>query len=473
MSDQQIQPEGLHWGIVGGGMLGLTLALRLARQGERVTLLEAAPEIGGLASAWQLGDITWDRHYHVTLLSDTHTRELLDELALDQEMKWVETKTGFFTEGKLVSMSNSLEFLRFPPLNLIEKFRLGSTIFYASRIRNWKPLESILVADWLRKWSGRSTFEKIWLPLLKAKLGETYKRVSAAFIWATIARMYKARRSGLKKEMFGYLPGGYARVLERLAAMLEKLGVEIKPSQTVKLVHREADGSIRVDCRDSSSLHFDRVVVTAPSAVVSKLCPQLEEEQRQRHEQIEYLGILCASVLLKQPLAHYYVTNITDSWVPFTAVIEMTALVDPRELDNNHLIYLPRYVASDDAAWLWTDDEVQERFLVALERMYPNFSRDEVQAFRVSRVKHVMALPTVDYSEHLPGVATSLENIYFVNSAQIVKGTLNVNEVIELADDIFQKNLLPSLASRDSGVPLPPRVPQDNEQNARELVPRP
>ena len=64
-------------------------------------------------------------------------------------------------------------------------------------------LERVLVGDWLRKWSGERTFNKIWLPLLKAKLGECYRRTSAAFIWATIARMYAARRSGLKKERSG------------------------------------------------------------------------------------------------------------------------------------------------------------------------------------------------------------------------------------------------------------------------------
>src|SRR5262249_10950728 len=57
-----------HWAVVGGGMLGLTLAHRLAQRGQRVALLEAAPQLGGVASAWSLGEVVWDRHYHVTLL---------------------------------------------------------------------------------------------------------------------------------------------------------------------------------------------------------------------------------------------------------------------------------------------------------------------------------------------------------------------------------------------------------------------
>ncbi len=53
--------EGCSYGVVGGGMLGATIAYRLAQQGHRVTLYEAAPSLGGLASAWRLGDAEWDR----------------------------------------------------------------------------------------------------------------------------------------------------------------------------------------------------------------------------------------------------------------------------------------------------------------------------------------------------------------------------------------------------------------------------
>ncbi len=158
----------------------------------------------------------WDRFYHVILMSDLNTRKILKEIGLENDLRWVETKTGFYSGGKLYSMSNIIEFFKFPPINIIDKFRLGLTIFIASKIKNWQKLENILVADWLTRWSGKRVFEKIWLPLLKAKLGENYKNTSAAFIWTTIQRMYAARKSGLKKEMFGYVTGGYEKVNEQI-----------------------------------------------------------------------------------------------------------------------------------------------------------------------------------------------------------------------------------------------------------------
>ncbi len=468
----------LRWGVVGGGMLGLTLARRLAQAGQRVTVFDGAPEIGGLAGAWQVGDATWDRHYHVTLLSDLRLRGLLRELGLEDDMRWVETKTGFYTDGRLYSMSNTLEFLRFPPLWLIDKLRLGLTIFAASRRKNWQPLERVLVADWLRKWSGERTFRKIWEPLLQAKLGACYRETSAAFIWATIARMYAARRTGLKKEMFGYVRGGYARVLTRFAKALAEDGVDLRTDCRVQEVAAQSDGAVRVVTGDGVE-HFDRVVITVPSPTAARLCPQLPEDERRRHEQIRYLGIVCASVLLKRPLDQFYVTNITDPGFPYTAVIEMTTLVTPSELGGHCLVYLPRYAATEDEAWRWSDDEVRERFLAGLQRMYPTLRGDDVVAFRVSRTPHVMALPTVGYSDRLPPMVSGAPGVFVANSAHIVKGTLNVNEVVDLAEDAFTRVLLPSISHKaGDGVAGPPNgaisspAAPIHAETARELVAR-
>jgi protoporphyrinogen oxidase len=432
-----------RYAILGGGLLGMTLAHRLAQAGQQVTLYESAQQLGGLASAWEINGITWDRHYHVTLLSDTHLRALLTELDLDRDMKWVETKTGFFMDGKLYSMSSSLEFLRFPPLSLIDKFRLGATIFYASKVKDWKRLEEISVTDWLTKLSGRNVFEKMWKPLLRAKLGENYRDASAAFIWAIIARMYAARRSGLKKEMFGYLPGGYGRMLETFSQALTHEGVEVclgSAAQSVRPLH---DGSISVEFNNHPARNFDQVIVTTPSAVAAKLCPDLTNEEKTRHNSIRYQGIICASLLLKQPLANYYVTNLIDSWVPFTAVIEMSALVDRDQFGGNSLVYLPKYVDPADPMFEHSDEQIQESFVAALERMYPHFHRQDVIAMKISRVRRVLAISTLNYSENLPPTTTSIPGLHIINSAHIVNGTLNVNETVQLAnnaaDDLLRK----------------------------------
>lgn len=468
--------------IVGSGFLGLTLALRLVNSGHRVTLFESAGEIGGLASAWQISDvpaITWDKHYHVTLLSDKYTRKIVEEIGLGDEFNWVETKTGFYTDGKLVSMSNTMEFLKFPPLGIVSKLRLGGTIFLASKINDWKKLEKIPLEKWLTRLSGKKTFNKMWLPLLKAKLGNAYRETSAAFIWATIQRMYSARKSGLKKEMFGYVSGGYARVLQRFEKTLREKGVEILLDSRVEKIEKLRDGKIEVkvsgknltaknaksakvaqsalavaavgslgDLRESSApsavisapFEFDKVIVTAPSNTAAKMIPQLDTNEKEKLAGIKYQGIVCASVLMKHSLSNFYVTNVTDE-TPFTGIIEMSALVNKKEFGGNALVYLPKYVAPDDGLFEKTDAQIEEIFLTGLEKMYPHFERGDVLEFKISRVRQVFPIPVINYSEKLPEIRTSMDGVFIVNSAHIVNGTLNVNETVQLAERFFEEYL--------------------------------
>ena len=429
------------WGIIGGGFMGMTLAHRLANEGKDVTLFEAAPELGGLASSWKMGEVEWDKFYHVILLSDFRTRNILKDIGLDKEINWVETKTGFYTNGKLYSMSDTIEFLKFPTLNLIDKFRLGLTIIVASRIKNWKRLEKIPLTTWLKRWSGKNTFNKIWLPLLRAKLGESYKKTSAVFIWATIQRLYGARRSGLKKEMFGYVSGGYKTVINSFEKTLLSENVSIKTNHTAQEVKRLESGKIKISFKSGFTEEFDKVIVTLPSGIAAKLCPQLNKSEVGKLENIEYLGVVCVSVLLSKPVSDFYITNITDSWIPFTGVIEMSALVDKKYFDGNSLVYLPKYVTIDDEIYHKSDEEIKDSFIEIFKKMYPWIKQEDIKFVALAKARNVITVAKLNYSENLPNVKTSIPDLFIVNTSHIKDGTLNINETIRVAETKLEEIL--------------------------------
>jgi protoporphyrinogen oxidase len=433
--------ERKKWGIVGGGIMGMTLAHRLAQQGQDVTLFEGAPDLGGLVSSWQLGSIEWDKFYHVILLSDFRTRGILDELGLEDQILWVETKTGFYIDGKLYSMSDSIEFLRFPTLNLFDKFRLAITILLASKIKNWKRLEKIPVTLWLKKWSGTNTFNKVWLPLLRAKLGDSYQRTSAAFIWATIQRMYGARRSGLKKEMFGYVPGGYKRIVAAYKKKIEEEGIIVKTNYLAKEIFSNSFGKPDILFSNNILEKFDNIIITLPSGMSAKLCKGLSDSEFQKLNNIEYLGVICVAILLDKSISSFYVTNITDTWVPFTGVIEMSALVDKHHFGGNALVYLPKYISPDDPLFNQSDEEIKLHFSSVLLKMYPWLKEENFMFKGVARAKHVITVSTLSYSDNLPEINTSIPGVYIVNSAHIKDGTVNVNETIKVAESKLEEIL--------------------------------
>jgi protoporphyrinogen oxidase len=273
------------------------------------------------------------------------------------------------------------------------------------------------------------------LPLLRAKLGELYKDTSAAFIWATIQRMYAARRSGLKKEMFGYVEGGYKTIIESLSNHLKEVGVKIYTSHRMKDLVNSKDKH-RLIFENGKEYNTDKVVFTLPSTIIPKLWTGIPQEEREKHESISYLGVSCTSMLLRKDISPYYVTNITDDDVPFTGIIEMSALVDKKHFNGNALVYLPKYVAPGDEIFSKTDETIHEEFKTKILSMYPHIKEDDILAMKTAKAPMVFALNTLNYSKKLPEVKSEVEGIYYANSAMITNGTLNVNETIGIANQV-------------------------------------
>ncbi len=429
------------WGIIGGGILGMSLALQLAQDGYDVTLFEAESSFGGLTSPYLGPDLTWDRYYHVILQTDSLIQSLLRDLDLEDDIQWIKAKSGFYSEDGFTSMSNIWEFIRFPLLNFWNKLRLGLTILYASKIKNTKKLESQSLEEWLTKWSGKSSFYKIWLPLLRAKLGDAYKNTSASFIQSAISRMYSAREQNQKQEKFGYVPGSYATILPKFTQFLKDKGIKIKRSYPVKTVKMAENNLLAVSGLNGKGEIFDRVILTIPSPLVASLCPELSTDEKTRLSRTPYMGIICASFLVKDPLSGFYITNIVDGQIPFTAVIEMTALMNRDTFQGHSLVYLPKYVTSSDPLFEISDKELEQHFIQGFLKMYPRLRPKDITCFRVARNRFVFSPPQQNKDVPSASFVTSVPGIFTVNSSYISEGTLCVNEILALSRRALDKIL--------------------------------
>ncbi len=422
--------SGERWAIVGGGMLGLVLARCLAVAGRRVAVFESAPRFGGLADAWTIGPVEWDRHYHVILESDRTLRALLAELGL--QVEWRAVETGLFWQGRAWPMTRPLELLRFPGLGPLDKARLALTVLRAGHLRpEW--LDGVRAIDWLTRWSGPRAVERIWRPLLRAKLGAAAEAVAASFVVATIRRLQGARGARVRPDRYGFVAGGYGRIVPALAADLAARGVELRAGAAVGSVVPDPDGGLWVDLAEGGQERFERVVLTVPSPRVAEVAPALPAAERAAHAALRYQGIVCASCLLRRPLSRYYVLNLVDPGLPFTGVIEMTALVGRERLGGHALVYLPRYVAADDPLFRRGDGELREEAIGGLRRIDPALAEGDLVAFRVSRARHVFALPSPGQAARLPAARSGVAGLFVVNSARILHGAVHVDETLELA----------------------------------------
>ena len=426
-----------RFGIIGSGILGMTLAFRVVQKGFKVTLLDSEETAVNLSNPQKMDGIVWDKFYDEVLMSDLHTRRIIREIGLEKDLKWVETKTGFYSGGKLYSLSGIFGFLRIPHINLIRKLRLGLTILDISRRRDWKRLESNLVSYWLQRRSGKRVFEKIWFPLLKSKLGNdvNINISSASFIWAAIQRMSAVKKGGFNKEVFGYVTGGYDRIMSRFTQSLAEIGAEFMYNASVASIRKSEDGSLSVKLQDGQTESFDKVISTIPSDLSVLVAEGLPEWEKQLHLNIRYLGIICPVLILRKPISPYHIINILDEGLPFTRIIEMTALIDKTETNGNNLVYLPKYVNPDDPLFDESEERIKEIFIKAFLNRFPHISESDIVFFCVLKARNVFALPTINYSKTLPDIKTSLDNYFIINSAQIVNGIINMDETIRLAEN--------------------------------------
>ena len=421
-------------GIVGGGIMGISLAYFLTRQGHAVEVFEASPTLGGLAGPLVLEDGTEvDRFYHTILSSDHHLRTLCRELGIEDQMRFQTTRTGFYHKGKIFSMNNIVEFLRFPPLGWIDRFRLGITVVYAQLVSDWKSLEGISVEDWLMRLSGKNTYQNIWRPLLRAKFDGTFANTPATYIWSRLVRMKSTRGGASQKEEAGHLIGGYMTLLKAMVTKIETAGgiIHLKtPVQEVVVRDGKAEG-LRIG---EEVQKFDRTVVTLQSPIFKRLIPSAGAEYLDFLSKTDYIGIVCPIMVLDEALTEYWTINITDERIPFTGVIETTAYIDPKYVGGHHLVYLPKYTSPGSEWQKKTDVEIRQIWVDNLKLMFPGFDEKRIRYFIINRERYVEPLHPLNSSHLIPDVKTPVEGLYLSTTAQIYPALTNGESVTRHAD---------------------------------------
>jgi len=433
-------------GIVGGGLMGTALAHKFARAGNRVTIFESESQLGGLATWANFGSFTWDEFYHVILPTDRNLIRFVSDIGLADRLEWRRTYTGFYVNERLYSISSNLEFLRFPLLSLFGKARLAWTMVYCSRISDWRRLEAEDVESFLLRISGREAFDKLWKPLLLAKLGESYRRVSAVFIWSYIKRLFSARDASANAEHLGYVRGGYKTIFDKLANDIRDAGGVILTGTRVSDIRPVEGDALEVAAGEASGV-FDQVICTSPVPVLRRIvAPDLLQVDEPGSE-VEYLGVVCLVVVSRKPLVPFYVVNIADTSLPFTGLIGMSTVVDTSNTAGRCITYLPKYVLAGDA-WLERSDiDVQAEFMNGLRRMLPDLDTKGIESLHVHRRHRVQPLQVLGYSRIVPKVRTRHPCLSVINTSQFVSGTLNNNEVIGAVDRFYSDSC--TSAARD------------------------
>jgi protoporphyrinogen oxidase len=401
-------------GIVGGGILGMSAAYRLAQAGAKVALFERAPDLGGLVGSFEFDGHRVDRFYHVILPKDHRVVGLANEVGLGDRFRFRPTKVGFYDSGRVFSMTSPKEFLTFPLLKPIDRVRLARFVARCQLTKTYDALDQQPLLEWLTRYSGRRVVEKMWAPLLDSKFDGRFDDLPATYIWARTRRM-SATRDSSGRELMGWLHGGYQTLIDRLEQRIAELDGEVHARTQVDRIVGSGDHVTGLVV-DGQYRPFDFILCTLVPAQARRLFAE-EQLGLLPEDHCRYLGVVCLLLRTTRSVSPFYHLNITDRRVPLTTVVETTHVVDPEHV-GGHLVYASKYVDPSHPDLERPLEDVERDYLGHVQTIFPELRPEEIVSAVVQRARVVEPVHLLGGEQRLPELFP-LRNLALASTAHV------------------------------------------------------
>jgi len=413
--------------------MGLAAAYHAVKAGHDVEVFEAGPVPGGMAAHFDFGGLSIERYYHFVCKSDHPTFQLMDELGIGDKMRWVDTKMGYFIDGKPYAWGDPFALLRFPLMSFLQKFRYGWSAFKQTKQANFDHLEHENAKDWIIRDFGQDTYDLMWKRLLELKFYEYTDTISAAWIATRIKRLGNSRKSMLQ-ETLGYIEGGTQTLVDALISAIEAKGGKIHLGQPVEEITSE-NGTV-TGLRAGGQAHsFDKVISTAPTPLISKMVPALTEAEKGAYDAIKNIGVVCVLVKLKKSVTPNFWLNVNDQRMDIPGIIEFSNL---RPVDD-HVVYVPYYMPVTQPKFSETDAYFRQEVTSYLKMLQPALSDDDFIDMTISRLKYSQPICEAGFSEKIPPVQTSIEGLQIADTCFYYPEDRGISESVRLAKDMAAK----------------------------------
>jgi protoporphyrinogen oxidase len=419
--------------VIGAGVCGLVAAHRLAARGHACDVYERWPGLGGQAATLDVGEgHRLERYYHHLFTTDRHIAALYDELGL--EIEWRRSSVAMFAHGRQWPFTTPGDLLRFRPLSLVDRVRMGVAVLALQRRGNQAAFERVTARTWIERWMGRAAWREVWGPMLRGKFGERADEIAMVWLWS---KLRLRRGEDAREERLGYPRDSWEPLFEALREAIERRGgrvlidrpaVRIAPGFEVTF---GAPGSFRAghDPRafePAGSEHYDRVLATVPNDVFARLVEAGDPPA------IEYFAALCLLLELDRPFSGFYWTNVADRALPFVGLIEHTNFVEPEHYGGRRFLYVANYLPHGHELLELDADALLARYEPGLRRVNPAFQRSWVKRTWLHREPAAQPIVTVGYRP--PPLRTRVPGLVLANTTQVYPEDRGTNYAVRLGE---------------------------------------
>lgn len=409
----------LRIAIVGGGLGGMCAALDLSAAGHEVTVFEKYPNLGGLASAFDIAGTKLERFYHHVFSTDLDILYLIDELGLTDKLEWHADFNGNFYQGRTYPFSPAWRILTFPVLSILDRLRLAFASKYLSLLKDHRPFEKVSAKKWITDKMGERVWRVLWEPLFIAKFGRFADDISMTWFFGRIKARFGPSKKGSPAGHLGYLNGSTQILVDALEARLKARGVRLLTSTPV-LRLKTLEGQITgVETKEGFE-GFDQVLVTCATPLfVDMAAGILPEVMETNLRQFKYHGSIVVVLELSTGLSPYYWLSILDKSLPFLAIIEQTRMIPSSQYQGRHILYLAKYLDTEDPFYRLSNEAVLKDFYANLKKVFPAFEVAQVIQAHVMKAKYTQPIVTSGYGQRIPDHRLPVKGLYLANMTQI------------------------------------------------------
>ena len=142
---------------------------------------------------------------------------------------------------------------------------------------------------------------------------------------------------------------------------------------------------------------------------------------------------------MKKQLTPYYWINMGVKDSPFVAMIEHTNFIDKKYYGGDRVLYLGKYLSTEDALYKMPNDELKKIFFDYLKKVAPAFDEKEVLEMHIYREPFSQPIVPLHFSKIKLDYQTPIENLYSANMSQIYPEDRGMSYSVMLGNEVAKK----------------------------------